>query len=160
MDIVQGGCPYSDCADFGELHRENLHPQARYGSGAWTLQRCRTCGRTFSERRWTPFFRLHLAPERAVAGLKLLAEGHSIRATAEQLGVDKNTVLNVLKRACTHARWFQTSVVREFGWTPAAGDSLYAFLRGRARKRSLRERIQGRAPRPPGAVAAGSEPTR
>lgn len=137
-DVRSMACPREDCADFGEVDKGNVRFYRRYGAGRWSLLRCASCGRSFSERRWTPFFRVQLQPERVLEILRRLSEGGSIRKVAAQTGVDKNTVMKVLVVASRRVRWFQVALVRDFHMDPGLADSVYAFVRDKARERTRR----------------------
>jgi transposase-like protein len=126
-------CPRPDCADFGELDRDNIRFHHAYGSSGWSMLRCRSCGRSFSERRGTPFFRFQIPTDKILDILWRLSEGESMRRVALSEAVDKNTVLKVLKVATKRPRWFQLAMVRDFQWPPNAADSVFAYVRSKAR---------------------------
>lgn len=141
-------CPREDCADYGERRKENVRLYHRYGSGEWILFRCRTCGRSFSERQWTPFFRLQIPERKAVEIVRVLALGYGIRETARQVEVDKNTVMRILEIAIKHNRWFQATLARELIWDSRTIEKVSAFLRERARLKARKQTAMGRLIRP------------
>lgn len=98
-DLSKFACPRPECADFGARGKGNLRPHIRYGSGDWLQIRCRTCGRTFSERRSFPLYPVRLPPDQVVRILSQLGERQSIRAVAEKAEVDKMTVHNLVRAA-------------------------------------------------------------
>jgi hypothetical protein len=57
------------------------------------------CGRFFSERRFTGYSGLKLAPEKVIQIVNCLVEGVSIRATSRLVGVEKKTVVRVIRHA-------------------------------------------------------------
>ena len=136
-------CPREDCADYGEAGRGNVRFQTRYGSNRWSLYRCRTCDRTFSERTGTPFFRLQIGEAKVLDTLERLSHGQSIRTVADALKIDKNTVLNVLKVAVRQPRWFQVSLPRDYKWDARRTDHLYAFIHERKRRAMSRPKVIG-----------------
>jgi len=96
LDIVY--CPNRRCKDFGKKGLGNITIIDRYGKKRHKLLRCRSCGFRFSERRWTIFFGLHTDEGTIKQALKSLFEGNSIRKTAEEVGLDKDTVQRIWKR--------------------------------------------------------------
>lgn len=57
---------------------------------------CLTCGKTFADIPARPLGDMRLPMEKALACLKLLVEGNSVRATCRISGVAKRTVLDLL----------------------------------------------------------------
>ena len=59
--------PNEACPDYGKKERkkerENIVLKDRYGKQNTALLRCKTCKKTFSENRGTPFFGLHTPKE-------------------------------------------------------------------------------------------------
>ena len=64
---------------------------------------CRTCKRSFSERKGTVLEHARLPDEKALAILNHLREGCGTRATGRLIEVDKNTVTRYLAIAGAHA---------------------------------------------------------
>jgi transposase-like protein len=92
-------CPFEDCSDHEEIGKGNIVFVRKYGKGdTQNLFKCRTCGRTFSERRGTPLFNCKLEEEKVYQIVKCLAEGKGVRATARIVDVNKDTVGSVLER--------------------------------------------------------------
>lgn len=69
-----------------------------YGKSRYRLLRCRTCGFRFSERRCSIFFGLHTDERTIKETLIYLFEGKSIRRTAKEVGLDKDTVQRIWSR--------------------------------------------------------------
>src|SRR5438128_1196403 len=57
---------------------------------------CLTCRKTFSERPARPLGSMRLDMDKAVLCLKHLLEGVSLRATMRLVGVNRNTILDLL----------------------------------------------------------------
>ncbi len=92
-------CPNKKCADYRRSGDKNISVIDRYGKSHQRLLRCKTCGFRFSERRRTIFFGLHTDENTISKALMFLLEGKSIRKTAEEVGLDKDTVQRIWKRA-------------------------------------------------------------
>ncbi|MFC1805587.1 helix-turn-helix domain-containing protein [Planctomycetota bacterium] len=86
-------CPNERCLDFGKPNKGNIRPAGWSGTGRRIrMLRCRTCGRAFSERAWTPFHGSRLSDEKDMEVLNLYAQGHGIREIARVADVSRTTV--------------------------------------------------------------------
>lgn len=146
MIVRRTACPHRRCPDFGEEGNGNVVYSHRYGDRRKRLYKCTTCGRSFSERRWTPLFRLRFDEETAFDCLIEASRGASIRRIANDAGVDKNTVVSLLRTAEDRSRWFQLAIAAHPGYGAKVADAVHAFLRGRARQRKW-ERFRSRSTR-------------
>jgi transposase-like protein len=98
-------CHNSACPDYGKRGRGNVY--YRGWSGRDKLIRmvhCRTCKRSYSERKGTALERCQLPPEKAVAILRHIREGCGVRATGRLVGVSKDTVLRYVAVAGGQAK--------------------------------------------------------
>ncbi len=76
-------CPFEDCKDHERSGKGNIVFIRKYGEGnTQNLFKCKTCGRTFSERRGTPLFNCKLSEEKVYQIVKCITEGNGVRATA------------------------------------------------------------------------------
>lgn len=121
-------CPNKDCRDFGKQRKKNIRLHELYGRGRWKRYKCKTCKRTFSERRGTPLFRLHIEEGQAVQILTLQARGASIRTTAEAVGVATNTVMSVTTKAGHQAKAIHDHLVRNLKLGQLQVDEIYTFI--------------------------------
>jgi transposase-like protein len=97
-------CQNSHCPDAGVRGGENLYFRGWSGKGRRIrMVYCRTCKRSFSERKGTVLEHARLADDKALAILKHLREGCGTRATSRLVDVDKNTVTRYLAVAGAHA---------------------------------------------------------
>ena len=97
-------CQNSHCSDAGVRGGGNLYFRGWSGKGRRIrLVYCRTCKRSFSERKGTVLEHARLPDDKALAILKHLREGCGTRATSRLVDVDKNTVTRDLAKAGTHA---------------------------------------------------------
>jgi len=127
-------CPNPECPDFGAFGRGNLVLHAPYGTQRTYLLRCKTCGRTFSVLRGTPFFRLRTPREKVIRAFWHIAGGRSFRETARALGVSEDSVTRWVRRACEHAE-FLTQYLKEVGWEEARIKALWFYIKKRMRRR-------------------------
>jgi LacI family transcriptional regulator len=110
-DLSRFCCLNPACADSGRRDHGNLTVSHRYGPQRRRLLRCRTCKARFSERKGTPLFDTRLAPAKALALLRHLADGCGVRQTGRLVGVNKNTVLRFGLQAGGHARQLHDELV-------------------------------------------------
>jgi transposase-like protein len=97
-------CQNSDCPHAGVRGGENLYFRGWSGKSRHIrMVYCRTCKRSFSERKGTVLEQARLPDDKALAILKHVREGCGTRATGRRVGVDKNTVTRYLALAGGHA---------------------------------------------------------
>ena len=122
-------CPNSRCADHGKKGGgNNVRMERRYGMNQVALLRCRTCKRTFSENRGTPFFELRLPYEKLYQVLTALVRCGSIRGTADTVGVDKNTVMRILRVAGEKMKEFNEFMLRNLKMNQVQCDEFWTFV--------------------------------
>ena len=97
-------CQNSQCPDAGTRGGENLYFRGWSGKGRRIrMVYCRTCKRSFSERKGTVLEQARLPDEKAFSVLRHLREGCGTRATSRLVGVDKNTVTRYTALSGPHA---------------------------------------------------------
>src|SRR4051794_28764252 len=112
IPIEHFGCQNSDCPDAGVRGGENLYFRGWSGkTRRIRLVYCRTCKRSFSERKGTVLEHARLPDDKALALLKHLREGCGTRATSRLVDVDKNTVTRDLALAGAHAEKLHEGLV-------------------------------------------------
>ncbi len=128
-------CPYLDCDHKGltDTGTISVHAYKSREDRTPTRYRCAACGRTFSARRCTPFYRLHHPAALMVVVLTLLAHGCPVPAVVLALGLDERTVRGWLLKAGTHAAMFHDHQLAEAGGVEAAhvqADEICVRVRG------------------------------
>lgn len=131
VDCSEFFCPHPDCPDRGLRGKGNIRPKEQYGQNETWLLWCRTCHRTFSERRDTPLFGSKLPEEKFVAVLRHLCDGGGIRETARTVGVARRTVERMVQLAGEHAREFNREKLRDLGLSQVQVDELYTYVKKR-----------------------------
>src|SRR5262245_4223330 len=105
-------CRNSQCPEAGVRGGENLYFRGFSGKGRRIrLVYCRTCKRSFSERKGTVLEHARLPYGKAVALLKLIRQACGTRATSRLAEVDKNTVTRYLAIAGAHAEKLHDELV-------------------------------------------------
>jgi transposase-like protein len=103
-DLSRFCCLNSDCPEHGKRGAGNLTVSHHYGPDkSRRLLRCRACKARFSERKGTPLFGSHLPHEKAVSVLHHIAEGNGVRKTGRLVGVNRETVARLGRKAGAHA---------------------------------------------------------
>ena len=105
-------CQNSQCPQAGVRGGENLYFRGYSGKAKRIrLIFCRSCKRSFSERKGTVLEHARLPDNKALAILKHLREGCGTRATGRLVEVDKNTVTRYLALAEVHAEKLHDELV-------------------------------------------------
>ena len=99
MDLSEFACSNIRCSDYGKRGGNNLFVFTRYGRKRVHLIGCRTCGKTFSELKGSPFWDSRLDWSTIALIYLSLIDGRGIRGTARSYGISKNTVKRYLKIA-------------------------------------------------------------
>jgi IS1 family transposase len=85
------------------------------------------CDRFYSERRFTGYSGLKLAPEKIVQIVNCLVEGVSIRATSRLIGVEKKTVIRVMLHAANLCQQVMDTRLRNLRSRYLEADELWCF---------------------------------
>ena len=94
-----------NCPLHGRRDAGNLSVRDRYGKQRHIrLLHCKACDARFSERKGTALFHSCLPPEKAVSVLQHLVEGNGVRQTERLVGVHRDTVMRLARKAGQHAR--------------------------------------------------------
>jgi transposase-like protein len=111
-DLSRFCCRNPVCSHHGQRDAGNLSVRDRYGELQQTrLLYCKACRSRSSERKGTPLFRSCLPPEKAASVLQHLLEGNGVRQTERLVGVHRDTVMRLARKAGEHARDAHDEVV-------------------------------------------------
>jgi hypothetical protein len=103
--IEQFFCHNFACADHGKRGAGNLYFRGWSGRNkSIRMVYCRTCKRSYSQRKGTALERSQLPPDKAVCVLNHLREGCGIRATSRLTGVSRDAVSRHLAKAGGQAK--------------------------------------------------------
>jgi transposase-like protein len=130
-DWSEHACPNEDCKDSGAEGKGNVRLERRYGKNRVALLRCRTCRKTFSENRGTPFSGLRMSYHRLYQILTMLVECGSIRGTARALHASKKTVERVVEVAGKHMREFDDVMLRNLEMDQAQCDEFWTYVKSK-----------------------------
>jgi transposase-like protein len=129
-------CPYERCADYGQVGKGNI---VQYGKSRQGQQRyqCKTCKRTFNERRGTVFYNRKTATEDLLECLALLAEGVRISSISRTKGIKEDTILAFLRQAADHAQQIERVLLNDYHISQGQIDGLWTYVgRKEAKKRA------------------------
>jgi transposase-like protein len=109
MNPCEQFCPNPDCKARGEVGAGNIgvhsKKERRY--------LCKSCGKTFSESKGTPFYYLKKGSDLVVLVVTLLAHGCPVQAIVAAFGLDERTVAAWLRRSGEHCRKVHGKLVGE-----------------------------------------------
>lgn len=122
-------CPNPQCPVFGQRGLPSIRPHG-WSSATQGIRclRCTACGKSFSERHGTPFFRCQLPEAKVVDIAHHIIEGTGMRPTGRLCGVSLNTVLRLAVRAGEHAEAFHDHKVRHVHPRQIQGDEAWSFV--------------------------------
>jgi transposase-like protein len=112
FDLDSFCCQNQRCVAYGSVGAGNL-TTAGYVDPAKTIRqlKCRTCGRRFSSRKGTVFYRSHLSPAEVADVLAHVSEGCGMRQTGRLTGHKEDTVIRYAQLAGAHARGLHDQLV-------------------------------------------------
>ncbi len=113
-------CPFCQSENY-KIHQRNGHT-------CNTIYHCLGCNRCFSERRFSPYAGLKLAPEKVVSVLHALCEGCSVRSVERLLNVHRDTALKVLVMAGKRSQGVLDRYVRDLRPRYVQADELWTFV--------------------------------
>ena len=126
MDPQSVFCPNWDCPARGQLGRGNL----RIHSQRERRYQCWLCGKTFSERVGTLFYRRRTAPEFVSLVLTLVTHGCPLLAIEAAFGVQARTVRDWVQAAGSHCQPLHQQRVLPQGEEQVQADELRVKLQG------------------------------
>jgi hypothetical protein len=93
-------CHNSACPDHGKRGHGNVYFRGFSGRAKQIrMVYCRTCKKSYSERKGTAFERSQLPTDKVVSVLEHFREGTGVRATSRLTGVSRDTVSRYLALA-------------------------------------------------------------
>jgi transposase len=105
-------CHNSACADHGKRGNGNVYFRGFSGRAKQIrMVYCRTCKKSYSERKGTAFERSQLPTETVVSVLDHFREGVGVRATSRLTGVSRDTVSRYLALAGAQSKSLHDELV-------------------------------------------------
>jgi hypothetical protein len=105
-------CHNSACPDHGKRGHGNVYFRGWSGRDKKIrMVYCRTCKRSYSERKGTALERSQLPPDKVVAVLDHVREGCGVRATSRLTGVSRDAVSRTIAKAGAQAKGLHDELV-------------------------------------------------
>jgi transposase-like protein len=120
-------CPNEDCPDYGETERGNIIRYGKTGEGRQRFQ-CKTCTRTFNERKGTLFYNRKTDEEDILECLALLAEGVRISSIHRAKGIKEDTILSFWREAALHAEQIEARLLDDDQISQVEIDGLWTYV--------------------------------
>ena len=127
MVTVGSFCPNEDCPDYGKMERGNI---IRYGKTGEGRQRflCKTCKRTFNERKGTLFYNRKTDEKDILECLALLAEGVRISSIHRAKEIKEDTILSFLREAALHAEQIEAILMDKYQISRVEIDGMWTYV--------------------------------
>ena len=128
-------CPNKDCPNYGETDTKNI---IRYGKTKDNRQRfqCKTCKKTFNERKGTLFYQRKTKEKDILECLALLAEGTRISSISRAKGIKEDTILSFLREAALHTEQIEAILLNEYRISRGEIDGLWTYV-GRKKEKKI-----------------------
>jgi len=120
-------CPYRECPDYGQVSKGNVIQYGKSKPGQQRFQ-CKTCQRTFNERRGTLFYNRKTAVKDILECLSLLAEGSRISRISRVKGIKEDTILSFLREAADHAEQIEAILLNDYRIGRTQIDGLWTYV--------------------------------
>lgn len=139
--LERGGrsCPNGACPDYGEAARGNLAKNGHSGSGRQRY-RCKSCGKTFTATKGTPFYQLKADWVDVLEVLTAIAKGAPPQAMAEAKEAKVETILRWVERAGAHAQAVEEVLIRDFHVSRVELDELWSYVKNKGEKGDIQRR--------------------
>jgi len=127
-------CPYPECPDYGQIGKGNLIQYGKSRQGQQRFQ-CKTCQRTFNERKGTLFYNRKTAVKDILECLALLAEGSRISSISRVKGIKEDTILSFLREAAQFAEQIEAILLKDYRIGPTQIDGLWTYVGRKGEKK-------------------------
>jgi len=120
-------CPNPECDNYGDVEANVI---IRYGKTRDGRQRyqCKTCKKTFNERKGTLFYNRKTAEKEILECLALLAEGVRISSISRSKGCKEDTLLSFLREAAHHAEAVEAILLNTYQISQVQIDGLWTYV--------------------------------
>jgi len=135
LGTVGSFCPNETCPDYGKVDVGNV---IRYGTSNEGRQRfqCKTCRKTFNERKGTLFYNRKTQETDILECLALLAEGVRISSISRAKGMKEDTILSFLREAAQHAQEVEAILLNDYRITQVQIDGLWTYVGRKQEKKT------------------------
>jgi transposase-like protein/IS1 family transposase len=121
-----------ECVKFGK-HRNGL---ARF--------RCKQCGKTYTEPHERLLGAMTVPEEQALAALRMLLEGMSIRAVERITGLHRDTIISILVQTGERCAEFLSRVIRDVPVSDVQADEIWGFVLKKEKHKTFEETLDNK----------------
>ena len=120
-------CPNPECEAYGDVEANVI---IRYGKTRDGRQRyqCKTCQKTFNERKGTMFYNRKTEEKDIIECLALLADGVRISSISRSKGFKEDTILSFLREAARHAEAVEAILLNEYKISQVQIDGMWTYV--------------------------------
>lgn len=123
-------CPNKFCTTYGKINDGNICFRRKYGKKrSQNLFACKSCKKTFSERKGTPFFGFHLSEEKIFMIIRCLVEGNGTRSTARICEVHRDTVTKIIRQFGSHSEKVLKRFLQNYPLKECQLDEMWSFIK-------------------------------
>ncbi len=128
--FVDMACPNDKCDQFGIKGQGNIIGNGTYPTKSGRIRKyiCTACHAVFCERTNTVFYDLRTEERKILLALKLLLNGMSLRAIAENLEIGLDTVVRWLIRAADQSEDVNIVLFRELELSSVERDLFWTIV--------------------------------
>ena len=109
MNPQEQFCPNMSCEARGKTNENNIVIHSRDPE----RYKCKQCGKTFSAKVGTPFYRLHYSVDFVTCVITLIAYGCPVQAIVAAFQLDERTVMNWQERSGKHTQQVHEHLVEQ-----------------------------------------------
>jgi transposase-like protein len=120
-------CPNPACKDYGKIEAKAIINYGKTRDGRQRFQ-CKTCKRTFNERKGTMFYNRKTDEKDILECLAWLAEGTRISSISRVKGIKEDTVLSFLRQAAHHAEQVEAILLNDYQISQVQIDGLWTYV--------------------------------
>lgn len=120
-------CPNPECDDYGDVEANVIIGYGKTRDGRQRYQ-CKTCKKTFNERKGTMFYHRKTEEKDILECLALLAEGVRISSISRSKGFKEDTILSFLRQAAHHAEQVEAILLKDYEISQVQIDGLWTYV--------------------------------
>jgi transposase-like protein len=120
-------CPNHECDNYGDVEANVIICYGKTRDGRQRYQ-CKTCKKTFNERKGTMFYNRKTEEKDILECLVLLAGGVRISSISRSKGFKEDTILSFLREAAHHAEAVEAILLNDYEISQVQIDGLWTYV--------------------------------
>jgi len=133
LEGQERSCPNKTYPDYGKADATNLVKNGHTDGGRQRYL-CKTCRKTFTATKGTPFYQLHTDWVDVLEVLAAIAKGAPPQAMAEAKEAKVETILRWVERAAKHAKAVEEVLIRDFHVSRVELDELRSCVKNKGER--------------------------